>query len=164
MLKSDGDESKLLRQEGVDLLLLHCIEGESVTECGRYFQEEVRREVLRTKMGELKVIDEHYPPTAQDISDREIMVGAGRVLQEAYFTAEGVLRTFSKMVDSVFTRKLTPGSFLHRVMGSVSGKLNEVVEALYDSSAVVPRIVPPKEERHMRPKFNMPDYFVEFDR
>jgi hypothetical protein len=163
LIGKGGDVSKLLRKEGVDLLLLNCLEGESVTECGRYFQEEVRREVLRAKMDELIVIGEHNPLTAQDRSDREIMVGAGRALQEAYFTAEGVFRTMSKMIDSVFTRKLTPGSFLHKVMGTVTGKLNQVAEALYESTSVVPRVVPPKEERHLRPKFEMPDYFAEYD-
>ena len=152
-----------LLQDGADLLVLRAIETDSATDCGRYFQEEVRRTILREKMHELVVIGEHNPPTYQDISDREIMIGAGRALQEMYFMTEGVLRTMARMIDSAFTIKFKPGGFMHRITGSISGKMREVADGFLDANLSVPKVVPPgRDPSRWGEKLAMPDFFAEY--
>lgn len=151
-------------QDGADLLVLRAIETDSATDCGRFFQEEVRRTILREKMHELVSIGEHNPPTYQDISDREVMIGAGRALQEMYFMAEGVLRTMARMVDSAFTINFKPGGFMHRITGSLSGKMRGIADNFLDSNLSVPKIVlPGRDPSRWSEKLAMPDFFAEYD-
>ncbi len=150
--------NNLINEDGADLLVFHAFEMDSAKDCGRYFQELVRREILRERINEMVSVREHTPPSLQDLSDREAMRGAVKVFEEAFFKADGVFRVMAKAVDTIFTRKFKPGSFLHRILGGVSGVLVDVADKFDEMASEVPHVLP----RTSRPAPNFPDLFAEF--
>ena len=161
MVRQGGDEFELLQTEGADLLLLHCLEAEGVKDCGRYFQEEVRRNILRTRIEGWKLMGREAV-TFQDKTDLQLIQMSIKGLEEAFLYAEDIFKMIGRKEESVFLRRIKQGSFLHRITAQISGTLSQVGEYWGRVADNVPSGEPPIPR--LSTPLAMPDFFREFER
>lgn len=137
-----------LATEAADLLLLHALEKEGIKDVAEFYQETVRREVLRAKMEEIRWVRENEE--ARDGGAGRRMVWASVA---AFLTAEEVFRTIHTAAGEWFGKRVRPGGWAHKILGWVANKSEEVADTAGRRAETLPTEMPPRGVE----RFRMPD-------
>lgn len=156
-MDEDGTSRESIVNGGVDLLLLHLYQREAVQDCGRYFQEQVRKTVIRERIGEILLWEAQRTEATR--SGESILRSNIRAAVDAIFVAEDMFGIINKGVNSVLSR-IEPGSFMDKVVGGIASGVRGVKELFGGVADRVPSEFPMRAtSRRKGGFFKMPDFF-----
>lgn len=161
VLKKDGPDKREMVKYGMDKLVLDLFAHETALDCGRVFQERLRREVINERIKEIRSLEEQRS-TQTMLRERVFQVITRAGVEIAYF-AQDISNLMGKMTNSLLER-VKPGSFLAKVLGGVAEGWRATEEIAQDVTNDIPSDFPDITRRNQRRgALRMPDLFAEFE-
>jgi hypothetical protein len=161
VLKQDGPAKTELMKYGMDELVLDLFMQESAQDCGRVFQERVRREIITERIKEIRSLDESRTPYTV-ATERYFQVAAKVGAEIAYFVQD-----MSNLMNEIHTSlldRVKPGGFLAKVMGGAASVWRGVADISKEITDGLPSdFVDVNRTQQRRGPLNMPDLFAEFE-
>lgn len=142
---------------GADMLLLKAYEEEGAIECGKHFQERLRRVILKSRIEEIMIIEEDKGRNLRAVSDEAVSGMA-----DVFFVAEDMARMARKGFEGLL-KKIDKHGFMGLVVGKVGTFFGGVEEGLRNIVDNIPSEFPIRSETNARRGgFKMPDLFAKY--
>lgn len=162
-LKEVGDpEYDGLVTHGADLLLLKVFEEEGAIECGKHFQEQMRRVILKSRIEEIMIIEEDKGRNLQTVSDEAALRVTLSGMADVFFVVEDMARMARKGFEGLM-KKIDKYGFMGLVVGKVGTFFGGVEEGMRHMIDNIPSEFPIRSEINARRGgFKMPDLFAKY--
>ncbi len=161
VLKKDGPEKVELMKYGMDELVLDLFTQETALDCGRVFQERVRRVIIDERIKEIRSLDERR--SLHTVASERIFQTITKVGAEIAYFVQDITKMMAEAGNSLLDR-VSKGGFLEKVIGTASRGWQNVSEVAKDMTDDIPSDFPDlRRRRQRRGPLDMPDLFAEFE-
>lgn len=161
ILAKDGPDFSEVKKYSMDEMVLTLIANETAQDCGRYFQERVRREIINARIKEIRSLDEQR--NGLTVRSERVFQGITRAGAEVAYFVQDMANIMRGVTHSIL-EKVQAGSFLEKVLGKASSVWQATAEIAKDVTDDLPSDFPDLARREQRRgSLKMPDLFAEFE-